>query len=130
MKRFNSMPKKIKLIRFCNAIGIVPDILLTPKYNSLSFVDKLPIELSKTPLIWFNSIDNNSILVQFPKDVKKSKSLPNLLEVRTRSSRSSSYPKLVRTNPSNRLVHLHSRRGQLPIWRDRPMLIRAWSWRD
>ena len=43
------MPSLIKLIRLCKDVGIVPDILFPPKYNSLSFVDKLPIELGTTP---------------------------------------------------------------------------------
>lgn len=77
---------------------------LPPKYNTLSCVDKLLIELGKTPSNWFASIPSSSIFVQFLKVIKKSKSLPKLLLVRRRSSRSSRYPKLVGTDPTKLLL--------------------------
>ena len=50
MKRLCSMPKSIKLARFPNVTGIVFEISLLPKYNSVSWVDKLPTDMGKTPL--------------------------------------------------------------------------------
>ena len=75
------------------------------KFASIKLsVDKLPIELGKTPFNWFASIPSSSIFVQFLKVIKKSKSLPKLLLVRRRSLRSSRYPKLVGTDPTKLLL--------------------------
>ena len=53
MKRLFSKPKAIKLTRFPNVTGIVPEISLLPKYNPVSWVDKLPTGIGKTPPNWF-----------------------------------------------------------------------------
>ena len=97
------MQKLIKLIRLCKDARIIPDILLPPKYNSLSFVDKLPTELGTTPSNWFNAIDRTFNLLQFLKDVTKSKSPPTLFRPRRSCSRSSRCPKFVETNPTKLL---------------------------
>ena len=80
------MQKLIKLIRLCKDARIIPDILLPPKYNSLSFVDKLPIELGTIPSNWFNAIDKSFNLLQFIKDITKSKSRHTLFRTRRNSS--------------------------------------------
>ena len=49
VKRLYSMPKAIKLTRFPNVTKIVAEISLLPKYNSISWVDKLPTDMGKTP---------------------------------------------------------------------------------
>ena len=97
VKKASSMPKLIKLIRFCNAARIKPDIWLPPKYNKWSCVDKLPMELGKTPSNWFIADVSDSILLQFVKDIKKFKSLSNLFLLRCSNLRSSKNPKLVGT---------------------------------
>ena len=59
------MPKPIKLTRFSNDVGIVPDISLPPKYNLVRLVDKLAIELGKTPWNWFLIKSMETSLLQF-----------------------------------------------------------------
>ena len=76
VKRLSSMPKPIKLTRFPNVIGIVPEISLASKYNSVSWVDKLPTGIGKTPPNWFVLKSNLSSLLQLVKDFKKSRLLP------------------------------------------------------
>ena len=67
------MPKAIKLTRFPNVTRIVLEISLLPKYNSVSWVDKLSTNMGKTPPNWFGLKSTVSSLLQFVKDVKKSR---------------------------------------------------------
>ena len=82
VKRLYSMPKAIKLSRFLNVTGIVLEISLLPKYNSVSWVDKLPTDMSKTPPNWFVLKSIISSLLQFVKDVKKSRLPPRSLSLK------------------------------------------------
>ena len=77
LKRLYSMPKAIKLTRFPNVTGIVPEISLFPKYNPVSWVDKLPTDMGKTPPNGFVLKSIVSSLLQFVKDAKKSRLIPS-----------------------------------------------------
>ena len=82
MKRLYSMAKAIKLTRFPNVTGIIPEISLLPKYNLVSWVDKLPTDMGKTPPNWFVLKSIISSLLQFVKDVKKSRLPPRSLSLK------------------------------------------------
>ena len=71
VKWFSFKPKPIKLTRFVNDLGIVPDISLFPKYNLMSSFDKFDTELGRTPTNWFKAKPNFLSLLQFVNDVKK-----------------------------------------------------------
>ena len=45
--------KTVKLTKFPNDAGILPDISLNAKDKYVIWVDKLDIELGKTPSNWF-----------------------------------------------------------------------------
>ena len=103
VKRHFGMLSILKLMRFSNASGIIPDIWLPPTYKTLSCVDKFPIELGKLPpkLLWEKL--SRSSLVQFFKDVKKSKSLavlPRLFPPTPKRDRFSRLPRSVGTCPT------------------------------
>ena len=67
--------KTIKLTKFPNDVGILPDISLNAKDKYVSWVDKLDIELGKTPPNWFVAKSKYWSLLQFVKDIKKRKPL-------------------------------------------------------
>ena len=79
MNRLRAVFKEVKLMRFSNASGIIPDSLFPSRYSARSCMDKFPIELGKLPPKLLLEKSSISSLVQFFTDVKKSKSLAELL---------------------------------------------------
>ncbi|KAK2373541.1 putative LRR receptor serine/threonine-protein kinase [Trifolium repens] len=94
---FSSIAKRVKPTRLPISKGIFPDIILPPRYSSLSWVDKLPMKFGKLPPKLLLDIESVSSLLQFVKDFKNSKSLlelfPKLFSSILRKYKSFSFPR-------------------------------------
>ena len=59
------MFKEVKLMRFSNASGIIPDSLFLSRYSARNCMDKFSIELGKLPPKLLLEKSSISSLVQF-----------------------------------------------------------------